>query len=145
MAAKIALAKKEKDLIRRYLVWCYKATKESLDRIDRYFTQHEVDKFVLKELTKTREYASKDKNAKYFELVQSFIFYMDKKYLNAQREKFEDSNNSIETPNYKYLQNRLNAIEKAICHFLGKPELDKINKLYEEEMTKRIFEAREHK
>jgi len=36
------------------------------------------------------------------------------------------------------------AIEKTIKYFLGDKELEKINHLYEQEMTKRILEAREH-
>ncbi|MBF0385083.1 MAG: hypothetical protein HQL27_04345 [Candidatus Omnitrophica bacterium] len=145
MALKKTISSEEKGLIRRYLTWCYKTTKESLDRIDRYFTQHTVDNFMLSELNKGSDYKSRDRNAKYYDLVQSFIFYMDKKYNNALAEKFEDVQHTIETPNYKYLKNRLKAIEKAICHFLGKPELGRINNLYESEMTKRIFESRDHK
>lgn len=41
-----------KKLKTRYLVWLYKTTKERLDRIDRKFTQLEVDRFILRELEK---------------------------------------------------------------------------------------------
>jgi len=45
----------QKNLIRSYLVWCYKTTKEDLDKIDRYFTQNHVDNFILSRLKKLNE------------------------------------------------------------------------------------------
>ena len=43
-------AKEIKNLKKRYLIWFYKTTKEALDKIERKFTQMEIDKFILKEL-----------------------------------------------------------------------------------------------
>ena len=40
------------NLKKRYLIWLYKETKEALDRVDRKFTQIEIDKFILEELQK---------------------------------------------------------------------------------------------
>ena len=130
---------KEKDLIRRYLIWCYKTTKESLDRIDRYFTQLHVDRFVLAELKKVKNTAEA-----YHNLVRDFEKNMQAKEKNVLPKKFSDSSKKILEPNYQYLRERLSAIEKAIGHFLGKNEFKKINDFYEEEMTRRILEAREH-
>ena len=79
----------EQKLVWRYLLWCYKTTKETLDRIDRYYTQLWVDKFVLEDL-KAGSYV-KD-NDEYRKFVDVFA-------------------------DYKYLRNRFGAIEKAITHF----------------------------
>ena len=144
MASK-KMTTREKELTRRYLIWCYKTTKESLDRIDRYFTQLQVDKVILRELTKSKEYKSPKKNFNYNKLVADFILYMERKESNVTSRKYVDPAKKEILPNYLYLQNRFKAIEKSIVQFLGKAELTKINKIYEEEMTKRIFAAREHR
>ena len=130
---------KEKDLLRRYLIWCYKTTKESLDRVDRYFTQLHVDRFICKELKKVRP-----STPAYLDLVKNFEKYMEDKEKNVLPRKFFDTSKTMLEPNYQYLKERVFAIEKAIGYFLGKSELSKIRFLYEEEMTRRILEAREH-
>lgn len=71
----IKFDKEKRRLIRRYLIWCYKTTREEFDG---------------------------------------------------------------------YLKNRLEAVEKAIEHFLGKDDLNNIQMLYENEMTNRILQARGH-
>lgn len=139
--AKKSLTKREQELIKRYLVWCYKTTKEDLDRIDRYFTQNMVDQILLKELKKSK---SIKKNAEYEKLVKKFDGYMDVKLAKALDQKFVDKSHKALAAEYEYLQNRFKGIEKSICYFLGKKELSNICDLYEEEMTLRIFEAREH-
>jgi len=138
------LTQKEKDLTRRYLVWCYKTTKESLDRIDRYFTQLQVDDFVLHQLRRSRDYRSSRRPNAYRNLVDDFEDYKAKKEQNVLKQKFTDSKHTKPNSQHQYLQNRLNALEKAIIHFLGKKDLAVIRNLYEKEMTQRILSAREH-
>lgn len=133
-----------KDLHRRYLIWCYKTTKEDLDRIDRYFTQQDVDQFLLNDLKKSRDYRSRKTDKKFKEQIDGFAKYMQTKLASAQKKKFKDSKQTALNPDYQYLQHRFLAIEKAIVHFLGKKDLEKIRLLYEEEMTQRILQAREH-
>ncbi len=139
--AKKLLTKREQELSKRYLVWCYKTTKEDLDRIDRYFTQNMVDQVLLKELKKSK---SIKKDAGYEKLVKKFDDYMKVKLSKAVNQKFADKSHKSLAADYEYLQNRFKGIEKSICYFLGKKELNNICELYEEEMTLRIFEAREH-
>ena len=129
------LSIKEKKLLRRYLIWCYKTTKESLDRIDRYYTQLKVDEFILKQV-------SFSQNKNYENYIDDFKKYMVTKKENVDKKKFLNGANF--QPEYLYLQNRFKAIEKAIGVFLGKKALKEITELYEEDMTRRILEAREH-
>jgi len=137
------LTQREKDLMRRYLVWCYKTTKEELDKIDRYFTQLIADDFTLKQLQGTQGYKSSvDKD--YKNLVDQFKLYMDKKESSVLKKKFKDHKRTKLNPDYHYLWSRFAAIEKTIKHFLGVKELAKISLLYEQEMTRRILQAREH-
>ncbi|MBP9854122.1 MAG: hypothetical protein KBD53_04560 [Candidatus Omnitrophica bacterium] len=137
------LIENDKNLIRRYLIWCYKTTKEDLDRIDRYFTQNIVDDFILEGLVKTKEYQlSSDED--YKNLIRNFEQYKIEKFRKAEERKFLDEKKNILKPQYIYLQNRLRSIEQAAIHFLGEDDLMKIIELYELEMTQRILTAREH-
>ncbi|MBF0483266.1 MAG: hypothetical protein HQL25_01030 [Candidatus Omnitrophica bacterium] len=137
------LDQNQKNLIRRYLIWCYKTTKEDLDRIDRYFTQLLVDDHMLEQLHSSREFKNLDLK-EFHKLVEDFEDYRDKKEVKVVEQKFLDKDKKILQPQYLYLQKRFQAIEKVIGHFLGKAELKKITLAYEQEMTKRILEAREH-
>jgi len=134
----------QKDLTKRYFVWCYKTTKEELDRIERYFTQFEVDAFVLKKLRSTQDYKKTADKHSYRNTVNQFEKYMEKKKTNVLSKKYSDKKLTKLNPQYQYLKNRLSAIESAIDHFLGKKEREVIRRLYEEEMTRRILQATDH-
>jgi len=132
------------NLTRRYLIWCYKTTKEDLDRMDRYFTQAPVDDFIYQELSQSQEYISDEAPREFKDEVKNFEEYKQIKLDKAKQQKYNDANNEILKPDYLYLTKRLAAIEEAIQHFLGKEELAVIIDLYEQEMTLRILQAREH-
>ena len=138
------LSPAEKKLIRRYLVWCYKTTKESLDRIDRYFTQLKVDHHVLALLSQSSDLADKDFGKDYLKKINEFQLYIEDKAERVLPQKYVDQKQSKLQPEYWYLKNRLAAIENAIRYFLGIRELRQIEELYDGEMTRRILEAREH-
>lgn len=143
MSKKISLTIEEKKLIRRYLIWCYKTTKEDLDRIDRYFTQLQVDAHVLKQLLKN-PHPKGPQSHLYSEKIEAFKEYMANKKKNVYSKKFADEEEKTLQPEYWYLKNRLGALEKTIVDFFGAKELKAIQDLYEVEMTRRILEAREH-
>ena len=134
----------EKALIRRYLVWCYKTTKEELDRIDRKFTQLAVDYHILRKLSATKVHLSADDKELYDRQFNDFKEYIRNKGKESTLLKFSDPQQKSIHPEYLYLKNRLAAIEVATGFFLGKQELRLTKADYEAEMTKRIWEAREH-
>jgi hypothetical protein len=134
----------ERCLIRRYLIWAYKTTKESLDRIDRYFTQLKVDHFLLAELSRQPAVKDSARGSEYLKKVNEFQTYIEEKAERVLPQKFSDVKLEKLQPEYWYLKVRLKALEDAIVYFLGKSELKKIQKMYESEMTKRILEAKEH-
>ncbi len=144
MPQKSPLTQNETNLIRRYLIWCYKTTKEDLDKIDRYFTQMKADDLVLQQLKQSKEYRSSKGGKAYQDRIEQFQVYMNKKEANVLKRKFKDGGRKVLDPDYQYLKNRFVAIEETIRHFLGPKELKKICLLYEEEMTRRILESREH-
>ena len=142
MTRKITI--EEKKLIRRYLIWSYKTTKEELDRIDRKFTQLKVDGYILKQLLQWQNNIKHISRASYKKNIDAFKQYISKKEKEAYRLKFFGQGRTRPNSNYVYFKNRLAAIQKSIISFLGKKELKFIKSLYEEEMTRRILEAREH-
>ena len=144
MPKKPPLTQNEKNLLRRYLMWCYKTTKEELDKVDRYFTQLKADDFVLKQLKRSEEYRSSKGAKAYKDMVDQFQVYMSTKEMNVLKKKFKDSGQKALNSDYQYLKNRFAAIEGAIRYFLGSKELGKMRSLYEREMTGRILQAREH-
>lgn len=139
MSQRNKLSPHEINLIRRYLLWCFKTTREDLDRIDRYFTQALVDRRLLDILLKNKE-----DNREYQKKIVDFQSYMDIKEKNALGKKYFNLKKKTLQPEYWYLQARLVAIEQVIIEYFGKKELKSIQSLYENEMTRRILEAREH-
>ena len=139
MLSRNSLSLAEKNLTRRYLIWCYKTTKEDLDRMDRYFTQHLVDERVLALISK-----QSGKNSVHQKKVEDFKQYMALKEKNVLPKKYSDAAKKVLHPDYWYLKTRLAALEQVIREFLGAKELKSIQALYENEMTRRILESREH-
>ena len=123
------------NLKRRYLVWFYKTTKEALDRIDRKFTQVEIDQFILKELK------ASDKAGRIAHFIAEFEAYAQSKEKDGLALKFDGDNLKAE---YIFLDEKLKAIEKVIVQELGKPALEEIKALYEKEFTERIVKSAEH-
>ncbi|MDE2027303.1 MAG: hypothetical protein KGK03_02055 [Candidatus Omnitrophica bacterium] len=112
-------------LVRRYLLWAYKTTREDFERIERKTTQLLVDEYILAYLTTQKA-----------RVPETFKAYIAAKHKDEVKLKSQ--------PEYLHLKNRLEAVEAAIRHFLGAKELAGIEKLYEGEFTRRILEAREH-
>ncbi|MGA2775729.1 MAG: hypothetical protein ABSE81_06715 [Candidatus Omnitrophota bacterium] len=127
--------KEIKNLKKRYLLWFYKTVKETLDKIERKFTQLEIDKFILKEMK------SKNKDKKCDKFIAEFEAYILNKEMDGIGLKFEGKQIKSD---YAFLELKLKAIEKAIVKELGKKGLDDIKVLYEKEMTERILKSTEH-
>jgi len=127
MKNKTSFSQTHKALVRRYLLWAYKTTKESFERIERKTTQLMVDEYIAKRASS-----------------EEFKAYIKAKRADELKLKFSDAQGKILHPQYVYLKNRLAAIEAAIRHFLGPHQLRIIQALYEKEMTRRILEARDH-
>lgn len=124
-----------KNIKKRYLIWFYKTAKEALDKIERKFTQADIDRFILKELKRK----GKDKTVESF--IVQFEEYIQKKEQDGLALKFE---NKKLKPHYVFLVLKLEAIEKSITKELGKKALEEIKVLYEIEMIERILRSTEH-
>src|SRR5512140_3490946 len=98
-------AQDTKNLERRYLVWFYKITKEALDKIERKFTQVEIDRALIAELKKA------DKRSGLRKFIAEFQAYVDTKEKDGLGLKFE---NKALRPEYEFLTAKLAALEKII-------------------------------
>ena len=131
-----SLTEEERRLVRRYLLWCYKTTREGLDKVDRYYTQEIVDQFVLDYLRKG------DDADQYRERIDAFADYIREKVHRADQKKFVSAEQKEALKeDYAYQKRRLRGIEEAIVYFLGKETMEEIVTLYEQEMTRRILAA----
>ncbi len=136
MAKKVSLSLDHKNLVRRYLLWAFKTTKEGFERIERKTTQLSVDEFLLKELKRSPQTPKQS--------IEEFETYIRHKRADELKLKYQEGEGRGFHPQYLYLKERLAAIEKAVIHFLGAKELRVLRAQYEKEFTDRILQAREH-
>ncbi len=125
-----------KSLKKRYLIWFYKQVRESLDKIDRKFTQLEIDQYILEQMRKF----DTSRAAKNY--IEEFKVYIQNKEKDALGRKYEGKELK---PEYYFLQLKLQAIEKSIEKEFGKKGLEEIEVFYEQEMIRRILQEREQK
>lgn len=125
-----------KNLKKRYLIWLYKTTKEPLDRIERKFTQLDIDRFILRELKRA------DKEQRLAKFIAKFEEYIQNKEKEGLNLKYDAK--QLKT-DYQFLVLKLKAIENAIVKELGKDALIEIKALYERKMIERIMQERQEK
>ncbi len=121
-----------KPLVRRYLVWAYKSTKEAHDRLERKTTQLMVDDYIWQALSKKPAPKGPEREAYTAKLGEFKQYIADKKA------------RALPAGEYRYLSDRLQAVEGAIKYFLGVGELRRIRAAYEKEFIRRIWESKEH-
>ena len=136
----------EKDVLalkKRYLLWLYKTTKEAFDRYERKFTQLEIDKFILEEVSREcRQAYLSDEREAIGEQAEAMRVYVAEKENACLKLKYRGKKIN---PEYLFLDIKLQALEKAIVKELGNEELRRIKNLYEQEMSERILHSREEK
>src|SRR4030042_3669287 len=122
------------NLKKRYLIWLYKETKEALDRVDRKFTQVDIDKFILGELQRGTVAEKK--------FLDEFIAYINNKEKDC--ETLKSTEGKCLNPEHQFLSLKMQAIEKSIVNELGAEGLEEIKNLYNQEMVDRILRSAEH-
>jgi hypothetical protein len=118
----------------------YKTTKEEFDRIERKFTQVDIDRMILRYIAGHGDSVLKREGTP-GRFLKDFKDYIDKKEKEGVKLKFEGKKLK---PEYHHLSLKLEAIEKAILERFGRRGLRRIKTLYEHEMRRRIIEAQEH-
>jgi hypothetical protein len=131
-----------KNLKFRYLLWLYKTTKEEIDRVERKFTQLDIDKEIFQYILKHANFSQVREKNKFNKLLKDFEEYIDKKEKDGLNLKFEQGKLK---PEYYFLLLKLQAIAKTIVKQFGRKVMDQIKSLYEGEMRRRILESKGHK
>jgi hypothetical protein len=126
----------------RYLLWLYKTTKEACDRIERKFTQTEIDKKIMSYMREHFNSRNLKRKNEARRLLRDFQEYINEKEKEGRELKFDGRKLS---PEFYHLSLKLEAVEKAIVEELGRGRLKEIKALHEHEMRQRIIEAQDHK
>jgi len=136
----------DKDVLalkRRYLLWLYKTTKEAFDRYERKFTQLEIDRFILEEVSREcREEFLPDEKRDMEAGLKAMRTYVADKENACMKLKYQGKKTD---PEYLFLDIKLQAVEKTVIKELGRKELQRIKALYEQEMAERIIHSRDEK
>ncbi|MCG8429797.1 MAG: hypothetical protein MJA29_01300 [Candidatus Omnitrophica bacterium] len=127
----------QKQLKKRYLIWLYKTLKELIDRIERKFTQLEIDRFILGELEDA------DTAKEFGKLIKQWDEYIHKKEQDGNDLKYS-SGNKVRLE-YRFLELKFRAVEKAIVEMYGAKALKEIRDMYEREMVDRILMSKEER
>lgn len=136
-------AEDERSLNKRYLFWLYKMTKDELDKIDRKFTQLEIDKEIQK-LLKNRVRLVGKKTERCLEpFLKEWQEYIFQKASDAQKLKYIE--NGDENANYLFLHMKLESICRLIKVKFGNSMLKRCKQFYEEAAMKRILEDTSNK
>lgn len=140
MAKKTIRADKDnkKSLHKRYLFWLYKTTKDELDKIDRKFTQLEIDKRIEKILKRKAGAWGRQTKEGILPFLKEWQEYIFTKESDAQKLKFSEDGHI--NPGYLFLCLKLEAITDIIKTTLGKSGLLEFRRIYEEYAMKRISE-----
>ena len=128
----------KKSLFKRYLWWLYKTTKEELDKIERKFTQLEIDRqlevLLLKKI-KGEDAWLRDGLGPY---IEEWKKYIAAKETDAHSLKFTPKNEL--NFNYIFLLLKLEAISEIIKARFGCRLLREMKRFCEKSAIKRILE-----
>jgi hypothetical protein len=123
--------KTDHSLVKRYLFWLYKTTRDEWDRTERKFTQLEVDRDLQRIF---KEYED-GPLAPFFE---EWGRYMANKEADAKKLKFDAQWNILGA--YAFLRLKLEAIEGVIAKRLGARQLASFEKMLEDAAMKNILQ-----
>ncbi len=126
-----------KSLQKRYCLWLYKTTREALDRIERKFTQLEVDRALLGQLRKSAG------ASRLTQQIADFERYLNDKEVAARALKWDEA--GALRGEYEFLVVKLDAVEAVTRAKFGPAALARIKAAYEQEMAGRILAEREQK
>lgn len=135
--------REKKNLQLRYLMWLYKTTKEQIDRIDRKFTQLDIDCKIRAYLAvHIKKYPPAVRNGLEAQLTK-WSRYISDKEVAALDSKFCDSKKRIPRAEYAFLSLKLQVVEKLMRTAGGAKFLQGVKRAYYREMARRIFAEKE--
>jgi hypothetical protein len=123
-------------LTQRYLFWLYKTTRDQTDKIDRKFTQLEVDREIQMILARKVRSLKTAGQKKIFPFLEEWKEYIFAKESDAQKLKFSKEGGLAHQ--YLFLRLKLTAITQIIKERFGLKTLKRFKALYEEAAFKAI-------
>ena len=124
-------------LTRRYLLWMYKTTKDELDRIDRKFTQLDVDRFIADYFFKFSDRLNKESRDALSPFFREWDEYIETKERDAEELKYVGPE-ELEA-HYAFLHLKHQAILSAVRRFLGSKSIQEFQRLYEAKAIENIL------
>ncbi len=124
-------------LTKRYLLWMYKTTKDELDRIDRKFTQLEVDRFIADYFLKVSGRLNKKRRDALSAYFRQWDEYTGAKEKDAESLKYVGPG-ELE-PRYAFMHLKLEAILRAVRRYLGPGSIKEFQRLYEAKAIENIL------
>jgi len=138
MAKRACLDKEdEKSLVKRYLFWLYKTTKDETDKIDRKFTQLDIDRRLQKILNIEVSLLNGSLRESIAPFLNDWKEYIFQKESDAQKLKFNEAGQL--DAKYVFLHLKLKAIRHSIELLFGRRGFRQFRKLYEEAAMKGIL------
>lgn len=125
-------------LSKRYLLWLYKTTKEELDKIERKFTQLEIDREIEKLLEKEAKLlgaATREGVAPHLKAWREYVF---EKESEAQKLKFGDDGQP--QPEYLFLHLKLKVVERVATARFGRKAFHEFKEICEAAAVHRIVD-----
>jgi hypothetical protein len=133
-----------RNLKKRYLIWLYKTTKEELDKIDRKFTQLEIDKIMLNDFKQAFKRYPAQMRDELDAKLDKFRDYIQDKEMQANKLKFNSADVKELNADYIFLRVKLDSIKSTIKRLFGNKVLAAIQQMYEQQMTQRILRSDSH-
>lgn len=127
----------QNSLSKRYLLWLYKMTRDEADKIERKFTQLDIDREVEKFLKKKTGGLKSSLKAGMSPFMEEWKEYIFAKESDAQKLKFTEEGQP--DPKYIFLRLKLEAIESVMKASFGATFFKEARKLYEDSCIQRIL------
>ena len=127
----------QNSLSKRYLLWLYKTTRDEADKIERKFTQLDIDREVEKLLKKKTGGLKSSLKAGVSPFMEEWKEYIFRKESDGQKLKFTEEFEP--DPKYIFLRLKLEAIENIMKASFGAAFFKEARKLYEDSCIQRIL------
>lgn len=135
-SASLELSRQDRySLYKRYLFWLYKNTREECDRIDRKFTQLDIDEEISSFLGSA--FIGEKEMRQIGPFVLEWKDYISRKKADADKLKFSEDGDV--NPAYVFMRLKLKAVEASVLKHFGRRGMEEFRRLFEESSMQRIM------
>jgi hypothetical protein len=127
-----------RSLQKRYLFWLYKTTKDELDRIDRKFTQLDIDREMLDVFRRRAVDARDTVKGGVDAFVREWQEYVAGKEADARKLRFDEDGHIMAS--YYFLHLKLKTVLRIVRRRFGARTVGDFKRLYEEASMRLIVQ-----